>query len=190
MSNTISGLLIHDTMAGCGLEFRTVEANVSAIAGAIGCTYFDAVIGDDWAMYFDEDQYQGKLNRFAIAMVNALTGQPLSIKGNALMVGLTGSTEIDVPDRVIDLTLAKIPIPQDLRVTVLRHRKHVFVYDDQAEAIKALLSMVARHREARDLDPIEAYFGVPTTRWVELRVEIMDDWSIQLHDHRNDRSYG
>lgn len=187
----IQALVVGDATSGLGFEIRTLDVTVSAFQRAIECNYMDAMTGTDWAMYFDESG-NGLPNRAASHLCGKLlgVGNVLTVEGRCLFVGRTGSDETSVPAHVIDMALTLVPRTDSLTISLFRHRKHLFVYDDADACSKDLLGVIAQHRDAADLDPIEAYYGISPVQWVELRVEIMDDWSVQLHDHRNDRSYG
>lgn len=188
----ISVLVCNDNSNGFAYEFRTINASIAALAELTEGQYVDAVTTGDWAVYFNEDTRQGRPNEAADSLISHLAPgtvvRPMS--GRCVFLGVRNGVETDVPDRLIDLALANLPEQPHTRVCLFRHRKHLFVYDNQNQAVKDLLGLITRHRDAHDLDPIEAFFGVMPHAWVELRVEIMDDWSIQLHDHRNDRTYG
>lgn len=195
MRSPISVMVSHDNVTGTAFEFRTIEPTPQAMQSIIECEYFNAVPGGDWAVYLGEAKYKHQQvteNRAAMRLVDGLAPGRRSVPmvGRCVFVGTNGSVETDVPDHLIHLALAQVPTPIDRTISLFRHREHIFVYDDQARAVIDLLSSVDRHRTARDLDPIESFFGISPTAWVELRVEIMDDWAVQLHDHRNDRSYG
>lgn len=190
MTDKISVMIIADSVGGTALEFCTLPATLPAFTEAIECQYMDASIGANWGIYFNEEPV-GRTNDHAIRLVQALDPiRYVSLHGRCLVFGRNGSEEIDLPDYVIDTALIQIPEPEPGRVCLYRFGNQVHVYDDQPTAVKDLHAAIVRHRDVDNDTPIEAYFNLSRNRWVELRVEIMDQPVIDLHDHRNDRSYG
>lgn len=191
MTDKISVMILADnTVGGTGFEFCTLPAELPAFLEAIECQYLQAVPSSNWAIYANEEP-EGRINVQANSLIWAL--EPairMPLYGRCLVVGAKGSEEIDVPDYVIDTALLQIPEPEPGHVCLYRFGNQVHVYDDQPTGVKDLHAAIVRHRDVDNDTPIEAYFNVPRNRWVELRVEIMDQHAIDLHDHRNDRSYG
>lgn len=77
-------------------------------------------------------------------------------------------------------------------VTVIRDGQDIWVFDAQDSLIPQRVGQLVKAARAREEHgTIEVWSGISPAKWVELRVEIMDDVTgIRLHDERVDKSYG
>lgn len=78
-------------------------------------------------------------------------------------------------------------------ITVIRDDKDIWVFDQHRGALipQHVASVVRKARGRDEHGMIEVWSSITPTKWVELRVELMDDVTgITLHDEREDRTYG
>lgn len=74
---------------------------------------------------------------------------------------------------------------------VLRLGQDIYVFDSLPLTFIRLAELA--QKAAQPDTPhtkVEVVLGMSPGRWTELRVDIMDDFRIDLHDEREDRSYG
>lgn len=190
----------------------SVSSDLDAMQQLVG-GYIEPVYlpGQPWSIYCNEE---GKMmglgvNKPSTLMVDALylaAGRqrfsahdvlvgPVIWMGPPTGAGSETSVEIDIvrqfASRSIGLALRTAPGDADIVITVICDGNDIWVYD-QADDTEAewitLLTEKARNRAEHGT--IEVWTGVSPDRWVELRVELMDHYEINLHDERRDRSYG
>jgi hypothetical protein len=80
----------------------------------------------------------------------------------------------------------------DKVITIVRDGKDIWVYDQRQGALipQTIAALVRGARSRPDHGTIEVWCTSPD-KWVELRVELMDDVTgIVLHDERDDKSFG
>lgn len=78
-------------------------------------------------------------------------------------------------------------------ITMVRHRNDVWVWDSiQGGPIipHMIAALTTAARLSDDHGIVEVYAGVDRAKWVEVRVELMDHPEMDLHDERDDRTYG
>ncbi len=83
----------------------------------------------------------------------------------------------------------------DKPITVIKHFDDVWVFDLGDNAAALVLQSCARLGTpnlgaGKPHGVIEVYPGLSPGRWTEIRVDIMDHPTVNLHDERVDRSYG
>jgi hypothetical protein len=156
-----------------------------------------------WLAYINEE---GKLDELPVNRVSTLLLEMLIpgfvqhdvLVGTVLWLGHEGPGETSVSPRLITAltAIAGGMIDDDTPVTVVRWRNDVWVYDtlDSRPFVDNVDDLVdqanAQASAGNGFDTIEVNCGLTKGRWQEIRVEIMDDIKINLHDNREDRSYG
>lgn len=93
---------------------------------------------------------------------------------------------------IIRFTNVAAPTSDSGLITVMRDGNDIWVFDQIKDSFipQQVAERVRAARSREDHGTIEVWAGMTRPAWVELRVEIMDQVGINLHDQREDRSYG
>lgn len=77
-------------------------------------------------------------------------------------------------------------------ITLVRDGFDIWIFDEPKDSVipPHVGSCVRRARSRADHGTIEFWTGISPARWTELRVEIMDQPGVNLHDERADKTYG
>lgn len=191
-----------------GFRVEEIKADLEALQGVVG-GYIEAVdSGGDWHLYCDEEgKLTGKkINTYSTAYLDLLFTEagraPFSSRdvlvGSIVWLGNDKhGGEQSLPIEHVFRFTANVLATWDsaLPITVVRYRKEIWVYDQRNVNIAVTVrdcAEAARESVSRGNDHgvIEVYPGLTKGRWEEIRVDIMDDYTITLHDERTDRSYG
>lgn len=178
-----------------------------------------SVAFDSWCFLANEDgKSQGQpVNRAATRFADVLfvdAGRPpFSLRdhfvGPVALTGLSSTgDDRDVPIDLISkytdsaLLLSHVAFEASTFITVIRVRfgkeyefDDIFVYDQGDSRITDKIIELAKAARQRRTDglvhgEIEVWPAISPGKWVELRVDLMDQLRINLHDKREDRSYG
>lgn len=187
---------------------RELEAMQDLVDGFIELAPLPSwAVGGGWAAYCNEE---GKLQGKAMNIVSSMYMDKLYVAAGALpFTGfdhLVGNViwcdhlrdDIDsLPiEHIRAYTAEHLNVAYDRAlytptITILRHHNHVWVFDqNKDEVIPDLVAACVLDARTGEHGTIEVWAGVSPASWTEVRVEIMDDFRIALHDERDDKSYG
>lgn len=165
-----------------------------------------------WFAYCNEEgKYQGlpinvPANRFLNALFNSEGAPPFTnfdtVVGNLIWFSSSDEDESDeasIPVEYVQrYALVHLTDAWQRRagtepvITVLRDGQDIWVFDQLTNSLipQHVAACVRSARSRPEHGTIEVYCISPE-KWVELRVELMDDVTgIRIHDERDDKSYG
>lgn len=180
-------------------SFRIIETpgKLDDLQGLVG-GYLEAVTLENFHIYLNEE---GKMQGLppngesSLMLEHYLPGFTAhdTLVGPVLWLASTDSGDsascpIEIINRFADSSLSRFTGSSSL--VVMCRNDDIWVYDSPARAIAQITNLVETARADADHGTIEVYPSVSRPRWVELRVELMDQVRITVNDEREDRTYG
>lgn len=160
-----------------------------------------------WSLIHGEHDRSKPINRaatrFADTLFIAEGRQAFSTRerlgGTVIVTGFGLADDQDLPYEFIRgysscaLAEGHLTYPAETFVTVIRvqhdHDDDIYAYDQGNGTIIEKVALLAEEaRERHDHGTIEVWPAISPGEWVNLRVELMDQIHIRLHDKRVDRS--
>lgn len=203
---SVEGNLVRVLISEADNSYRIerIKADLPVLQKIVG-GYIEALYRADWHCYFNEE---GKIARppleinvgATVFMDSLIPGfaRHDELVGPVVWLGNQGPEEASVtPEIIRRFTDAAIGRMSEIRpIAVIRWGNDVWVYDDlkTARVATQVMELVTRAQgrahDGNGFGTIEVYPLVTKTKWVEIRVELMDRPGMVLHDEREDRSYG
>ncbi len=179
-----------------------ITQDLSSFQKAVG-GYIEAVTvpNTDLRLYCDEE---GKLRGKATNEV-ATTYLDMLMPGFAIRDHLVGDVMF-VGTRPGSGTEASIPLGHvtgfvntamrrvtdtEWPIVVVRYGNDIWVFDTpRTGPLDQIKELINRASNDGWQNKIEVRFAINPNTWTEMRVDMMDHWTLRLHDKRTDKSYG